>query len=141
MQFKGSFVGIAITMGIAVTTNSALAVDPTTISDHQATGQLAEITLKGDESKTYIEPLWEKKVTNSDANENQMSMVKIGDKLYQCIAVYKGGITLRTFSCSDGSLIEEKTGITTMTAEDPMTAVAIGTGQFVEFLSGRREED
>jgi rod shape-determining protein MreB len=28
-------------------------------------------------------------------------------------------------------LIEEKTGITTMTAEDPMTAVAIGTGKFV----------
>lgn len=35
-------------------------------------------------------------------------------------------------------LIEEKTGITTMTAEDPMTAVAIGTGKFVEFLSGRK---
>ena len=38
-------------------------------------------------------------------------------------------------------LIEEKTGITTMTAEDPMTAVAIGTGQFVEFLSGKHDED
>ena len=33
-------------------------------------------------------------------------------------------------------LIEYKTGITTMTAEDPMTAVAIGTGRYVEFLSG-----
>lgn len=33
-------------------------------------------------------------------------------------------------------LIESKTGITTMTAEDPMTAVAIGTGCYVEFLSG-----
>ncbi len=32
-------------------------------------------------------------------------------------------------------LIEEKTGINTMTAEDPMTAVAIGTGKFIEFLS------
>ena len=31
-------------------------------------------------------------------------------------------------------LIESKTGITTMTAEDPMTAVAIG--RYVEFLSG-----
>lgn len=37
------------------------------------------------------------------------------------------------------ALIEDKTGITTMTAEDPMTAVAIGTGKFVEFLSGKRE--
>ena len=34
-------------------------------------------------------------------------------------------------------LIEEKTGITTMTAEDAMTAVAIGTGKYVEFLSGK----
>lgn len=33
-------------------------------------------------------------------------------------------------------LIESKTGITTMTVEDPMTAVAIGTGRYVEFLSG-----
>ena len=38
-------------------------------------------------------------------------------------------------------LIEEKTGITTMTAEEPMTAVAIGTGKFVEFLSGKRDDD
>jgi len=36
-------------------------------------------------------------------------------------------------------LIEEKTGIPTMTAEDPMTAVAIGTGKYVEFLSGKRD--
>ena len=37
-------------------------------------------------------------------------------------------------------LIESKTGINTMTAEDPMTAVAIGTGKVIEFLSGYREE-
>lgn len=36
-------------------------------------------------------------------------------------------------------LIEKKTGINTMTAEDPMTAVAIGTGKFIEFLSGKRD--
>ncbi|MDF2842651.1 MAG: cell shape determining protein MreB/Mrl family [Herbinix sp.] len=36
-------------------------------------------------------------------------------------------------------LIESKTGITTMTAEDPMTAVAIGTGKYVEFLAGKRD--
>ena len=30
-------------------------------------------------------------------------------------------------------LIEEKTGINTMVAENPMTAVAIGTGKFLEF--------
>ena len=37
-------------------------------------------------------------------------------------------------------LIEAKTGINTMTAEDPMTCVAIGTGKFIEFLAGYRDE-
>lgn len=36
-------------------------------------------------------------------------------------------------------LITSKTGITAVTAEDPMTAVAIGTGRYVEFLSGTVE--
>ena len=36
-----------------------------------------------------------------------------------------------------GRLIYSKTGINTMTAEDPMKVVAIGTGQFVEFMSGK----
>ena len=34
-------------------------------------------------------------------------------------------------------LIESRTGINTVTAEDPMTAVAIGTGRFVELTTGR----
>ncbi len=37
-------------------------------------------------------------------------------------------------------LIADRTGITTMTAEDPMTAVAVGTGRYVEFLAGDRNE-
>ncbi|MFI3236888.1 MAG: rod shape-determining protein [Lachnospiraceae bacterium] len=36
-------------------------------------------------------------------------------------------------------LIHERTGIDTMTAEDPLTAVAIGTGKFVEFLADYKE--
>ena len=32
-------------------------------------------------------------------------------------------------------LIEEKTGINTMTAEDPLTAVAIGKGKYIEYLA------
>ena len=32
-------------------------------------------------------------------------------------------------------LIEEKTGINTMTAEDTLTAVAIGTGKYIEYLA------
>ena len=38
-------------------------------------------------------------------------------------------------------LIEDRTGINTMTADDPMTCVAIGTGKYVEFLSGKRDDD
>ena len=37
-------------------------------------------------------------------------------------------------------LIEEKTGVTTMTAEDSMRCVAIGTGKYIEFLSGNRDD-
>lgn len=52
------------------------------------------------------------------------------------IVLTGGGSLLRGLE----ELIADKTGITTMTAEDPMTAVAIGTGQYVEFLAGYREE-
>ena len=38
-------------------------------------------------------------------------------------------------------LIESKTGINTMTAEDPMTAVAIGTGQYLDFLDEAAKEN
>ena len=38
-------------------------------------------------------------------------------------------------------LIEEKTGINTMTAEDPLTAVAIGTGKYIEFLAGEDRKE
>ncbi len=34
-------------------------------------------------------------------------------------------------------LIEAKTGIHTVTAKDPMTAVAIGTGKYIDFMSGK----
>ena len=37
-------------------------------------------------------------------------------------------------------LMQEKTGINTMLAEDPLTAVAIGTGRFID-ISARDEED
>ena len=52
------------------------------------------------------------------------------------IVLTGGGSLLRGLE----DLIEAKTGINTMTAEDPMTAVAIGTGKYVEFLAGYRDE-
>ena len=36
-------------------------------------------------------------------------------------------------------LIEEKTGITTVTAEDPMSVVAVGTGKYIDFLALQEE--
>lgn len=51
------------------------------------------------------------------------------------IVLTGGGSLLRGLE----DLISSKTGINTVTAEDPMTAVAIGTGRYVEFLAGYRE--
>lgn len=52
------------------------------------------------------------------------------------IVLTGGGALLRGLE----ELIEDKTGINTMTAEHPMTCVAIGTGKYVEFLSGKTTE-
>ncbi len=52
------------------------------------------------------------------------------------IVLTGGGSLLRGLE----ELISDRTGIVTMTAEDPMTAVAIGTGRYVEFLAGYRDD-
>lgn len=52
------------------------------------------------------------------------------------IVLTGGGSLLRGIE----ELIEDRTGINTITAEDPMTCVAIGTGKYVEFLAGYRGE-
>ena len=51
------------------------------------------------------------------------------------IVLTGGGSLLRGLE----DLICDRTGINTMTTEDPMTAVAIGTGKYVEFLANDRE--
>ena len=53
------------------------------------------------------------------------------------IVLTGGGALLRGLE----ELLESKTGINTMTAEEPMQCVAIGTGKFVEFLSGNHHEE
>lgn len=52
------------------------------------------------------------------------------------IVLTGGGALLRGLE----ELIEDRTGINTMTAEEPMTCVAIGTGKYVEFLSGNHDD-
>ncbi len=52
------------------------------------------------------------------------------------IVLTGGGCLLRGLD----ELIESKTGINTMTAEDPMTAVAIGTGQYIDMIDEQNRE-
>ena len=56
------------------------------------------------------------------------------DILDRGIMLTGGGSMLRGME----ELIEEKTGINTMTADDPMKVVAIGTGEYVEFMGDRK---
>lgn len=57
------------------------------------------------------------------------------DILERGIMLTGGGAMLRGLE----ELIEERTGINTMTADEPMQVVAIGTGQYVELMSARRD--
>ena len=59
------------------------------------------------------------------------------DILDRGIVLTGGGSLLRGLE----ELIYSRTGINTITAEDPMTAVAVGTGKYVEFLAGYRDKE
>ncbi len=100
------------------------------------TGLPKTITITSDET---LEALREPAMSIVDAVHNVLERTppELAADIYDRGIVMTGGGSL--LSGLD-TLIEEKTGINTMIAEDPMTAVAIGTGKFIEFTHGERDE-
>jgi len=100
------------------------------------TGLPKTITVTSDE---ILEALREPAMSIVDAVHSVLERTppELAADIYDRGIVMTGGGSL--LSGLD-TLIEEKTGINTMIAEEPLTAVAIGTGRFVEFSHGERDD-
>ena len=101
------------------------------------TGLPKTITITSDE---ILEALREPAMQIVDAVHNVLERTppELAADVYDRGIVMTGGGSL--LSGLD-ALIEEKTGINTVIAEEPLTAVAIGTGKFIEFMHGQREKE
>ena len=101
------------------------------------TGLPKTITITSDET---LEALREPAMQIVDAVHNVLERTppELAADVYDRGIVMTGGGSL--LSGLD-ALIEEKTGINTVIAEEPLTAVAIGTGKFIEFMPGQREKE
>ena len=99
------------------------------------TGLPKTITITSDET---LEALREPAMQIVDAVHNVLERTppELAADVYDRGIVMTGGGSL--LSGLD-ALIEEKTGINTVIAEEPLTAVAIGTGKFIEFMHGQKD--
>ena len=86
-------------------------------------------------------------VSQQDGDDAEDSVAELAELVETAGAVVVGTLIQKRENIHPGTyvgtgkvfeleeLIEEKTGINTMTAEDPLTAVAIGTGKYIEYLA------
>ena len=96
------------------------------------TGLPKTIVVTSDET---LEALQEPAMQIVDAVHNVLERTppELAADIYDRGIVFTGGGSL---IYGLDQLCQEKTGITTMIAEAPLTAVAIGTGKFIEFQNG-----
>ena len=77
-------------------------------------------------------------IVNAVHNVLERSPPELAADIYERGIVMTGGGSLLY---GLDKLLQEKTGINCVLAEDPLTAVAIGTGKFIDFANGDADED
>lgn len=96
------------------------------------TGLPETVTVSSDETQIALKETTTK-ILDAICNVLEYTPPELAaDIVERGIVLTGGGAMLRGLE----ELIEERTHITTMTADEPMTCVAIGTGKYIEFLAG-----
>lgn len=96
------------------------------------TGLPETVTISSDETQIALKETTTK-ILDAICNVLEYTPPELAaDIVERGIVLTGGGAMLRGLE----ELIEERTHINTMTADEPMTCVAIGTGKYIEFLSG-----
>ena len=101
------------------------------------TGLPKTVTVTSDEMMEALnEPA--SKVVEAVHNVLERTPPELAADIYERGIVMTGGGSLLQ---GLDELIEEKTGINTIVAEDALTVVAVGTGKFIEFINESKKED
>ncbi len=100
------------------------------------TGLPKTVSVTSDETlDALMEPA--SQIVNAVHNVLERTPPELAADIYERGIVLTGGGSL---IYGLDQLIEEKTGISTIVAEDPLSCVAIGTGRFIELMSGADED-